>query len=577
MRREPGVAAVTPRALLFELLRPQRRRAFFGALVLVAATLVHLVVPSLLGSVVDAAIGMRAASRLNQRALALVVVAVTQAALTFAATLLLRAVAERMITTLRARLCAHLLRLPLSFHQTTRSGELVSMSTSDLGALQQALASVPALAIPAPFIIVGSLVLMLRQSVTLTLLILAAAPLMVAAVRIFGRRIQRASAAVQTAAATANGSMQEALAAIETVQASRNEALHDARYEREIEDAYRSRMRHVVAEAAFSGAIGLAAFAAFLAAFWLGGRLVIRGEISSGALVALLAYATYLQGATSSLTQVVGSAQSALGALRRTLALLSLPAPHVAPSPSPRRLAGDVSFEAVSFRYAPESRAAVDDVTLRVAAGTVCALVGASGSGKTTLARLLLRLHEVDAGRIRIGGTDIASVSTDELRRSLAYVPQDPVLFTGTIADNIRYGRPGASDAAVAAAARSAYVDEFVGALPAGLDTWVGERGATLSGGQRQRIAIARAVLANPSVLVLDEATSALDDESERWVQRALDELRHGRTTLVIAHRQHSIDCADQVAVLAEGRLVTTPGTVPVTSQVDAARTPRVA
>jgi ABC-type multidrug transport system fused ATPase/permease subunit len=282
--------------------------------------------------------------------------------------------------------------------------------------------------------------------------------------------------------------------------------------------------------------------------------------------VALLAYATYLQGATSSLTQVVGSAQSAIGALGRTLALLALPVPREAAPLAPKRLGGDVRFEGVSFRYAAESRAAVDDVTLHVPAGTVCALVGASGSGKTTMARLLLRLHELEAGRIRIGGVDIASISTDELRRSLAYVPQDPVLFTGTIRDNIRYGRPDATDAEVEAAARSAYVDEFIGGLPAGYDTAVGERGATLSGGQRQRIAIARAVLANPNVLVLDEATSALDDASARFVQRALDELRHGRTTLVIAHRQHSIDQADQVAVLTEGRLTATwdsPSDVP--------------
>jgi subfamily B ATP-binding cassette protein MsbA len=331
------------------------------------------------------------------------------------------------------------------------------------------------------------------------------------------------------------------------------------RYHALLSDVVRAAIARAQTRALLFGVVGFVAFAGVVAVLWQGGRLVLEGALTPGALVSFLLYAITVAAAVGSLASLFGSYQEAVGAAQRVFELLEMQ-PTVAepahPVPLPRPVRGAVGLEEVSFRYAPELPEALSEVSFTIEPGEVVALVGPSGAGKTTVASLIPRFWDVTGGRITLDGVDIRELSFADLRGSIGLVPQEPALFSGTVRENIAYARPDASDADVLAAAQAAHATEFIDRLPQGLETRVGERGVKLSGGQRQRIALARVFLKDPAVVVLDEATSSLDNESERLVEEAMEELLRGRTTLIIAHRLRTVRRADRVLVIDHGRIV---------------------
>jgi subfamily B ATP-binding cassette protein MsbA len=355
------------------------------------------------------------------------------------------------------------------------------------------------------------------------------------------------------------GMADEAFSQIRTVQSFVREAEETRRYRTLLSDVVRAAVARAKTRALLFGVVGFVAFAGVVAVLWQGGRLVLEGALTPGALVSFLLYAITVAAAVGSLASLFGSYQEAIGAAQRVFELLEM-TPTVAEPVHPVALArpvrGAVALESVSFRYAPELPEALNDVSFSIAPGEVVALVGPSGAGKTTVASLIPRFWDVTAGRVTLDGTDIRDLSFADLRGSIGLVPQEPALFSGTVRDNIAYARPDASDADVLAAAKAAHAMEFIERLPLGLETRVGERGVKLSGGQRQRIALARVFLKDPVVVVLDEATSSLDNESERLVEEAMEELLRGRTTLIIAHRLRTVRRADRVLVIEHGQIV---------------------
>jgi subfamily B ATP-binding cassette protein MsbA len=385
------------------------------------------------------------------------------------------------------------------------------------------------------------------------------APVVALAALLFGRRLRRISMGVQDRVAEATAVAEEAFSQIRTVQSFVQEAAERRRYRDRIAAGVQTALRRAHVRGVFFGVLTFLTFGAIVTVLWQGGRQVLDGSLTPGALFMVLLYFVGIAAAVGALASVFSSYQEAVGAAERVFEILETPSPIADPA-APRTLAqpvrGAVALEGVSFRYPGVGGWTLDDITLDVAPGEVVALVGPSGAGKTTLVSLLPRFWDVHAGRVMLDGIDVRELRLADLRGAIGLVPQEPALFSGTIRENIAYGRPGATAAEIEAAARAAHAHEFVERLPQGYDTLVGERGVKLSGGQRQRIAIARAILKDPAVLILDEATSSLDNESERLIEDALSQLLVGRTTLIIAHRLSTVQRADRLVVLDHGRLV---------------------
>ncbi|MGQ0677640.1 MAG: ATP-binding cassette domain-containing protein, partial [Rhodospirillales bacterium] len=379
---------------------------------------------------------------------------------------------------------------------------------------------------------------------------------------VFGRRVRRLSRAVQDRVADIGAYVEESLSAVRTVQSFTHEAIDRDRFARRVEDAFATSMTRVRARAWLTALVMLLVFGAVSVVLWIGGHDVLAKRISPGELAEFVFYAVVVAGSVGAISEVVGDLQRAAGAAERMFDLMDAPpliAAPVHPLPLPDPPQGRIAFDAVTFRYPsrPE-RPALDRFSLAVAPGETVALVGPSGAGKTTVFQLALRFYDPDAGSVRLDGVELRQADPTALRRRIALVPQEPAIFSADVMENIRYGRPEAGDAAVRQAAEAAQVMEFAGSLPQGLNTPLGEKGVRLSGGQRQRVAIARAILRDAPLLLLDEATSALDAESEGLVQRALERLMRGRTTLLIAHRLATVLKARRIVVLDEGRVVAT-------------------
>jgi ATP-binding cassette subfamily B protein len=408
--------------------------------------------------------------------------------------------------------------------------------------------------------VVGSLVMLAVTSLKLTAILIVLIPLIVAPLIILGRRVRRLSRRSQDRIADTSGIADETLNAIQTVQAFTLEKINTDRFDTAVEDSFGAAVQRTKSRSTLTALATMLVFGAITFVLWMGAHAVVRGEMTGGQLGQFLLYAGYVGVAAASLSEMWGEVQRGAGAMERLVELESAQPTIQAPAqpvalPSPGR--GEIRFEHVTFRYPsrPESRA-LDDLNLSVSPGETIAFVGPSGAGKSTTFQLLLRFYDPESGRIVIDGVDVARADPLQVRSRIGLVPQDTVLFAASARENIRYGRPGASDTDVEAAARAAAADEFLRRLPQGYDTFLGERGARLSGGQRQRIAIARAILRDPPILLLDEATSALDAESERLVQAALDRLMQGRTTIIIAHRLATVLQADRIVVLDHGRIV---------------------
>jgi len=467
---------------------------------------------------------------------------------------------ERVVTDLRADVFAHLARLSPSFFDASRSGEIVSRLTADTTLIKAMVGPNASLALRNVILGAGALVMMVITSPKLSALVIAAIPLIVLPLVAFGRDVRRRSRLAQDTLADASAYASEQVGAIRTLQAFTNEALVSARFRAAAETAFEAARGSVMARSVLTFFAIFAVFSSVVAVLWFGSRDVLDGDLSPGTLGQFLLYSVFAAGALGALSEVWGEISQTAGAAERLTEILQ-EEPVIATPASPVALPvpaqGAVRFEQVSFSYpARPDRAAVHDIDFAVAPGETVAIVGPSGAGKSTVLSLLLRFYDPERGCVRVDGIDIREADLREIRGRIALVPQDVTIFAATIAENIGFGRPGASHADIVAAARAAQADEFIERLPQGYDTPVGERGVTLSGGQRQRIAIARAVLRDAPILLLDEATSSLDAESETLVQAALDRLMQGRTTLVIAHRLATVLKADRILVMNDGRIV---------------------
>ncbi len=550
--------AVRPLRRLGPLVRPYATRLGVAFVFLVIAAAAGLVFPSVLRYLLDAAFERHDAHALDQLALLLVGVFAVQGVANFGQVYLLSSSTERIIATLREQTFAHLIRLSPAFFTERRTGELTSRLSSDLALLQNLLSTWISEFSRQVLFLVGGVIMLFITNSRLTLTTLAIVPVVVGAALVFGKSLRSASTSVQDRIADAMGMADEAFGAIRTVQSFTREAEETRRFRARLAELVTIAVHRARTRALFFSVVGFIAFGAVAAVLWQGGAQVLAGKLTAGTLVAFLFYALFVAGAVGSMATLFGNFQEAVGAATRVFELLDAQATVLSPShptPLPLPVRGAVSFEQVEFRYQPDQPLAVRGVSLTVAPGEVVAIVGRSGAGKTTMASLLPRFWDVTSGCISLDGHDVRTLSLEALRHAIGIVPQEPVLFSGTLRDNIAYGRPDASDADVEAAARAAHAWEFIERLPDGLRTTVGERGVKLSGGQRQRVAIARVFLKNPAVVILDEATSSLDTESERYVEEALEELLDGRTTLIIAHRLSTVRRADRVVVMDHGAM----------------------
>ena len=557
----------SPRSLsgLLPFLRPYRGRIALAGLFLVMAALATLFFPVALGGLIDG--GLSAAGKgeqllaVREHFLLLFAVAVALGLFSAARFYMVSWLGERVTADLRNAVYAHVLRQSPEFFETTQTGEVLSRLTTDTTLVQSVVGSQLSLGLRNLVMGAGALAMLVWTNpyvMTQVLLILVG---VVLPSMWFGRRVQRLSRASQDRVADSSAIAAEVLNAIPVVQSYTAEGREARRFDESTEHAFQTGVRRTRARAALFAFIIIANAALLLWGLYQGTQAVLAGKISAGHLGQTVVYVIMLAGAVAVLGEVYGDLLRAAGATERLMELLATRSPVNSPSnPAPARTppgGSAIEFVAVTFHYPSRPQTpALRDITLAVAPGETVALVGPSGAGKTTVFQLLLRFYDPAQGRILLDGVPTRELALEDLRQRIGIVPQEPVVFSASAMENIRYGRPGASDDEVVAAARAAFAHDFLSALPEGYATFLGERGVRLSGGQRQRIAIARAMLKNPPLLLLDEATSALDAESERMVQAALASAMRGRTTLVIAHRLATVQQADRIVVLDHGRIV---------------------
>lgn len=530
-----------------------------AAVLILVGTLIGLAFPLVVRELLDAAFLAGDRGLLNRIAAFLLGLFLVQAVVNFAQSYLTASVSERVVADLRMDLFRHLMDQPPGFFAKRRVGELSSRLASDAGLVQAILRfGIPELVRQGTFL-VGALVLVTVTHPRLTLVTMVAIPPTALAGWLLGRRVRRISTGIQDRLADAVSRAEQVFSQVRTVQSFNREDWEEGRFGNAVAATRDEGLRRAVARALLTGTVTFTAFGAIVMVLWEGGRLVLDGQLTPGTLVAFLLYAVTIAGAVTSLAGFWGNLQEASGAARRMFELLDHPVElddPPRPRPLPRPVRGWVRYEGVWFRYGSELPWVLRGIDLELEPGDTVALVGSSGAGKSTLAALLSRFWDVNEGRVSVDGVDVREVQLEELRSAIGLVPQEPLLFAGTIRENLRYGRLDATEEELEAAAREARAHDFIAALPGDYDALVGERGVTLSAGQRQRIAIARVLLKSPAILILDEASSALDAESEALVQDALERLMEGRTTLVIAHRLSTILRADRILVLDGGEIV---------------------
>jgi ATP-binding cassette subfamily B protein len=455
-----------------------------------------------------------------------------------------------------------MLQLSPGFFETARSGDIITRLTTDTTVLQVVIGSSASVALRNALLLIGGMTMLLITSGKLTLLVVLVVPFVIAPIIIIGRRVRRLSKASQEKIADVSAYIDETIHGIKTVQANTHETYDKRHFDATVEEALGTAMQRIRARALMSMIVIVLIFSAIGIVLWIGGHDVLKGSVTAGQLSSFIFYSIMVAGSVGAISEVSGDLQRASGATERIFELLAITPDITAPAsplslPVPVR--GIINFNALTFAYPSRlEQPSLRQLQLNVTSGEKLALVGTSGAGKTTLFQLLLRFYDPQQGTITVDGINIRELDPIKLREQIGIVAQDPVIFSLNAWDNIRYGRPEASDDEVLAAAKAAHADEFLLKLPEGLNSNLGEKGVRLSGGQRQRIAIARAILRNPPILLLDEATSALDAESERYVQEALEQLMKNRTTIIIAHRLATIMNADRIAVLDEGHIVAT-------------------
>ncbi len=476
--------------------------------------------------------------------------------------LLITRFGERVVADIRKALFDRVIGLSPAFYERVMTGEVLSRITTDTTLIQSVIGSSVSIALRNLLIFIGGLILMLLTSPKLTSMVLLIVPAVVVPILVLGRRLRKISRENQDWIAASSGNASEALLSVQTVQAFTHESASRKQFGDVTEESYRSAKRRVNTRALLTVIIIFLVFTGIVGVLWIGARDVRAGEMTTGMLIQFVIYSVMVAGGVAALSEIWSELQRAAGATERLVELLNTEdsvRDPAAPATLPRPVRGQIAFEQVRFAYPSRpAQQALDGVTLQIEPGETVAFVGPSGAGKTTIIQLLQRFYDPQAGRVCLDGIDIATLAREDFRREIALVPQDPVIFATTARENIRFGRPDASDAEVEAAAQAAAAHAFITALPEGYESEVGERGVMLSGGQKQRIAIARAILRDAPILLLDEATSALDAESERAVQDAVDRLAQGRTTLIVAHRLATVKKADRIVVMDQGRVVAT-------------------
>jgi ABC-type multidrug transport system fused ATPase/permease subunit len=543
---------------LFRFIRPQRHTFALGLLFLVLSTITTLIFPMLLGDLLDTA-SMGSMEEINRLGLILIGLFLLSATFSYFRIILFALVTEKTLALLRQTTYNHLIKLPMSFFSVRRVGELNSRISADVALLQETFTTTLAQFIRQVITIIGGIALLLIISPKLTLFMLLLVPLAAFLAWIFGTYIRKLSKKTQQAIAESNTIVEETLQAIANVKAFANEAFEIFRFKKKTDEVVKVALKGARWRGLFISFITFALFGSITAVIWFGVYLVNQGEgITSGDLLKFVLYSLFIGGSVTGMAELYSQIQKSIGATENLMDILEEETEPLlsGKTRSARCWKGSVTFEKVSFHYPSRKDVRVlKEVSLNVGKGEQVALVGPSGSGKTTITALLMRFYLPVEGQITIDGRDIRHYDLTELRSRMAIVPQEVLLFGGSIRENIEYGKPGASEEDIVKAAEQANAMEFIGTFPEGLETLVGERGVQLSGGQRQRIAIARAILKDPVILILDEATSSLDAGSEKLVQEALEKLMKGRTSFVIAHRLSTIHKADRIIVIDKGEV----------------------
>jgi ATP-binding cassette, subfamily B, bacterial len=553
-------ARLRPLLALAPYVSRYRVRMTLAFVALTIAAVTTLIVPIAVRRMIDFGLTPEGIAKINSYFSVMIAVVAVLAIASASRYYLVMTIGERIVADLRRDVFAHLMSLSPAFFDSSRSGELISRLTADTTQIKSAVGASVSIALRNFMLFVGATAMMVITSPRLSGLVLLAIPVIVLPLVAFGRWVRRLSRNAQDTLADASAYASELVGAIRTVQAYTGERLANARFGGEVEQAYEAARSSTQARAVLTAIIIFIVFTSVVVILWIGSNDVLTGVISPGRLGQFILYAAFAAAALGQLSEVWGEVSAASGAAERLFEILRVRSAVSAP-PSPRALPeparGDVGVNEVSFAYPTRpDTLAVDGVSFSVRAGEKVAIVGPSGAGKSTLFHLLLRFYDPASGTISFDGVPINAADPGEVRRHIALVPQDPVVFAASARENIRFGRPEATDADVERAADLAHASEFIRMLPGGFDAQLGERGVTLSGGQRQRIAIARAILRDAPLLLLDEATSALDAESETLVQTALEELMRHRTTLVIAHRLATVLSCDRIMVMDQGRIV---------------------
>lgn len=555
LREQPATPMQWRRMLGY--LAPYKLRLLLAVIGLIFSAALSLVFPAVIQNVVDSVFTAADLQLLDSITLALLLVFLLRSLAVFVQNYNLNYVGEKIVVDIRQDLYAHLQSLSVKFFTERRVGELISRISSDVTVMRTVLTGNISTLLQQSLTLLGSVAIMFWLNWRLTLFIIVLMPVIVIVGFVFGTAIRRISTKVQDEIAGATVVAEEVFQNIREVKSFVREPYEIERYNSAIHIAFRAAVKLLTVRSVFGPVVAFFAFAGLSLILWFGGREVLDGRLTAGELIAFLIYGLTVAGSFAGLINLYSQFQEALGATKRVFQLLDTQ-PQIQDSPAAKPLSavkGAIQLSDISFAYEAE-QAVLQDITLDIQAGEIIALVGPSGAGKSTLFNLIPRFYDPDRGAIRIDGCDIRGLTQSSLRQHIGIVPQETLLFGGTIRDNIRYGRLEAGEGELIAAARSANAHEFISELPHGYDTIVGERGTKLSGGQRQRVAIARALLKNPAILLLDEATSSLDSESELLVQDALIHLMQNRTTLIIAHRLSTIRYAHRIAVLDKGRIV---------------------
>jgi ATP-binding cassette, subfamily B, bacterial len=557
---EQRKANLRPLVSLLPYVKRYRGRALAALGALILAALATLIVPVAVRRMIDFGFTARGVALINSYFLVMIGVAAILALASALRYFLVTTLGERIVADLRGDVFAHVTGLSAAFFDEARTGEVISRLTADTTQIKAAVGSSVAVALRNFVLFVGASAMMVVTSPWLSAFVLAAIPIIVLPLYAFGRAVRRRSRFAQDTLADASAYAAELIGAVRLLQAFTNERLGIVRFRGVVERAFMAARASIRARALLTGFAIFLVSASVVIVLWIGAREVLGGAITPGRLGQFVLYAVLAASALGSLSEIGGEVAQASGAAERLFEILAIKPvimPPAQPKPLPSPARGEVLFDDVRFAYPTRADiAALNGVSFRVRPGEKVAIVGPSGAGKSTIFHLLLRFYDPSAGRIAFDGLRLADLDPADLRARIALVPQDSVMFAASVGDNIRFGRPGASDAEVTRAAEHAHAAGFIAALPQRFDTMVGERGVTLSGGQRQRIAIARAILRDAPLLLLDEATSSLDAESETQVAAALAGLMRGRTTMVIAHRLATVLSCDRILVLDEGRIV---------------------